>query len=104
MIIQNMAKCKKCGDEIFSKNKHDFVSCKCGSISVDGGMEYIRRVGNPENIEDMSYSLKDEIVTEMKDAITWSRDNNRNDLGIVLAICRVLKKHNRLITNEILEN
>lgn len=35
-------KCKKCGDIIQSMHRHDFVSCKCGQIFIDGGGEYTR--------------------------------------------------------------
>jgi Zn finger protein HypA/HybF involved in hydrogenase expression len=42
-ILKNKAKCRKCNDIIESKHRHDFVTCKCGAISVDGGTDYIRR-------------------------------------------------------------
>lgn len=42
-IIRNMAKCLVCGDIIESNFTHDFVTCKCGALSVDGGHDYIRR-------------------------------------------------------------
>ena len=42
-IKRNAAKCGECGDEIESKYRHDFVTCKCGAISVDGGLDYLRR-------------------------------------------------------------
>lgn len=41
-IIRNSARCKACGDEIESKHRHDFRSCKCGAIFVDGGRDYLR--------------------------------------------------------------
>lgn len=54
-IIRNSAKCKKCGDEIVSKHRHDYVRCKCGEIAVDGGQDYLRRSArNLENYEDTS--------------------------------------------------
>jgi len=53
-IIKNAAKCLKCGDVIESKYRHDFVECSCGAIFVDGGHDYFRRGGNPEDIEDLS--------------------------------------------------
>jgi len=53
-IIRNSAKCKKCGDEIESTYCHDFKSCKCGAISVDGGRDYIRWVGDLDSFEDTS--------------------------------------------------
>lgn len=42
-IIKNAAKCNICGDVIKSKHTHDFKTCKCGTISVDGGHEYLKR-------------------------------------------------------------
>jgi hypothetical protein len=52
-LTRNAAQCKKCGDLIVSKHRHDFVKCKCGAIAVDGGLSYIRRLGNPEDMIDM---------------------------------------------------
>jgi len=60
-IVRNMAKCDKCGDIIESKYRHDFVWCKCGSIAVDGGHEYLRRIGDPEIFIDMSIIEKEEV-------------------------------------------
>lgn len=42
-IIRNAARCKKCGDVIESKHRHDFVTCSCGALSVDGGKDYLKR-------------------------------------------------------------
>ena len=44
-LIRNRCKCKKCGDIIESKSVHDYVRCKCGAISTDGGLDYIHRSG-----------------------------------------------------------
>ena len=41
--IKNIAKCLLCGDIIESKHRHDFVTCKCGNLSVDGGQDYWKR-------------------------------------------------------------
>ena len=49
---RNRARCKKCGDVIESKHVHDFVTCKCGSISVDGGPSYKRRLFPAQPKED----------------------------------------------------
>ena len=35
--------CCKCGEIIESKYRHDYQTCKCGSCSVDGGHDYLRR-------------------------------------------------------------
>lgn len=41
-IIHNRAQCRLCGDIIESMSKHDWVSCRCGEIFVDGGRDYCR--------------------------------------------------------------
>ena len=42
-ILRNRIKCNTCGDIIESTYTHDFVSCSCGRVSVDGGKDYLRR-------------------------------------------------------------
>lgn len=54
MIVSNSATCRKCKDFIFSRHRHDYVTCKCGAIAVDGGQEYIRRVGDHADFIDSS--------------------------------------------------
>ena len=54
-IIKNQVKCLKCGDIIESKNRHDFVTCSCGNVSVDGGKDYLRRTfHNKDDYEELS--------------------------------------------------
>ena len=53
-ILVNKIQCKKCKDIIESKNVHDFKWCTCKSIAVDGGLEYLRRIGNLEDIIELS--------------------------------------------------
>lgn len=52
-LIKNAAQCAKCQDIIVSKHRHDFVTCKCESISIDGGLAYRRAVGNLEDFIDL---------------------------------------------------
>lgn len=53
-ILINKIQCKKCKDIIESKYVHDFKWCVCRNIAVDGGLEYLRRVGNLEDIIELS--------------------------------------------------
>ena len=53
-ILVNKIQCKKCNDIIGSKHVHDFKWCTCKSIAVDGGLEYLRRVGKLEDIIELS--------------------------------------------------
>ena len=45
-LIINKAICNECKDEIQSRHRHDFVVCSCGEVSVDGGIDYLRRLGS----------------------------------------------------------
>lgn len=66
-IIKNRARCKNCKDIIESKYLHDFKSCKCGAISVDGGREYLRRSAiNLNDIEELSVVIYDYTNSESK--------------------------------------
>ena len=42
-IIKNQAQCLKCGDLIESTHVHDYRTCNCGNLSVDGGEYYLKR-------------------------------------------------------------
>lgn len=42
-IVRNAIKCNSCGDVIESTYRHDYKSCSCGRVSVDGGLDYLRR-------------------------------------------------------------
>ena len=54
-------KCKLCGDVIQSLHRHDWKMCKCKSIFVDGGGDYLR-TGWPDgkSREDCIEALKEE--------------------------------------------
>ena len=53
-IRVNKIKCRKCGNIIESTSVHDFKSCSCGACAVDGGTEYLRRLGEPEDWGELS--------------------------------------------------
>lgn len=54
MIVRNAVRCRKCGDIIESTSRHDFKWCACGTVAVDGGLDYLRRLtGSPSvSVED----------------------------------------------------
>ena len=65
-IIKNSIKCNLCGDIIVSKHTHDFVSCKCGRCSVDGGNSYLRR-SYTNSMDDFTELSEFEEVEETKE-------------------------------------
>ena len=52
-LIKNKWKCLKCNDIVESKHRHDYVTCKCGKSSCDGGTSYIRLIGDLDVMQDM---------------------------------------------------
>jgi hypothetical protein len=59
-LLINRAQCLKCADIIESLSVHDFVSCVCGAIFVDGGREY-QRYGADEWAHFIDMSVYEEI-------------------------------------------
>ena len=58
-----LLKCKKCGDIIYSKSRHDFVLCQCESVAVDGGNDYFKISGNENDYEILSI---DQLIEKAK--------------------------------------
>lgn len=40
--------CNKCGDEIYSRSTHDYRSCSCHAIAIDGGRDYTKISFTPD--------------------------------------------------------
>jgi hypothetical protein len=97
MIIQNAVTCLGCGDFIVSKHRHDFVTCTCGAVSVDGGQSYLRRVGDFGNAIDLSWSLPDNIYNDCAEAVQNAMDSGRNKFGIANAVMRILREYERIV-------
>lgn len=74
-IIRNVARCKKCGDVIESTYRNEFVSCTCGDIYVDGGLDYIRRGGIMKNIEEFSVFDEMERIKNLLEKNSYQLDN-----------------------------
>ena len=52
-LLRNAVRCLQCRDVIESRHSHDYVSCSCGNIAVDGGPSYERIAGS--GLDDASY-------------------------------------------------
>jgi hypothetical protein len=75
--MKNRAKCKLCNDILESFHRYDYVTCKCGEISIDGGKDYLQC-----SAKDWKNFLRvddegNEIVVTVKDD---TQSNNRNDV------------------------
>ena len=88
MILSNQARCLRCGDEPWSAHRHDFRHCECGAMAVDGGMDYMRRLGNPQDINEMSIVITNEEYEALVEAV---EDKTKNTLGKICNLARVLR-------------
>lgn len=91
-IVSNQVRCLICNEEPFSAHRHDYQSCKCGNVSVDGGMSYLRRsIKELDKAEDMSIILPDKAISDCIAALDWAEETGRNKYGTVFAIMRALR-------------
>ena len=97
MIIENTVVCLSCGDKIVSKHRHDFVTCTCGAVSVDGGQSYLRRVGDFGNAMDLSWSLPDDVYEQCAEAAQVAADTGSNKFGIANAVMRTLRERGHIV-------
>lgn len=61
-MFKNKGKCKLCGDIIESKYRHDFVTCNCGALSLDGGLAYRRILWRSGELSDIMEDIQEEIT------------------------------------------
>lgn len=73
IIVKNAIRCKHCGDIIESTYHHDFKFCSCHRCAVDGGLDYLRRCGGPDDWEDISEFKEVEVTPKYKvgDTVTF---------------------------------
>ena len=76
------------------------MSCTCGAISVDGGQEYLRRVGAIRECSDLSWELPDELYNACAQAVEDAINTNRNKFGIANAVMRKLREAHRVIAED----
>ena len=39
-------------------NTNDYKKCSCGAVAVDGGKDYLKRIGSEEDYEELSITKK----------------------------------------------
>jgi hypothetical protein len=58
LVYRNSVRCNHCGDEIVSAYRHDFVTCSCEAVFVDGGSTYRRIGGSPADYTDTAILIQ----------------------------------------------
>ncbi len=74
-------RCDKCHDTIYSRAVHDYRSCSCGDIAIDGGFDYTRTIFKTEapKLIELDLDVSKQILYE-----DW---NNKKDVyGLIKSI------------------
>jgi len=82
------AQCPKCKDWLFSRARHDFRGCKCGTLRIDGGLEYERLIGY---IKFKDLKTRSVLVSETKQEI-YDDWNKRDDVLQTLSDLTVVEE------------
>jgi hypothetical protein len=86
-VIVTSLKCPKCGDVIYSRAHHDFHSCTCGAVSIDGGFDYTRYMGLPEIFAQLKLEPLEVDSTKQELFDDWNKRIDK--LGRILAVNNV---------------
>jgi hypothetical protein len=65
MITVTGIQCLRCRTILVSRADHDYRTCPCGAVSVDGGRAYLRVRGNPEDVRDVTIDLPLEVERDL---------------------------------------
>ena len=90
--------CKKCEDFVFSFYRHDFQFCKCGACGLDGGMDYNRMIGNPEDRIVVESDIET-VIGDIRKKMSWTQNYDKWNERLKTPITRKL---NKLKTDHIL--
>jgi hypothetical protein len=66
-IKSNKIQCNFCKDIIESTFRHDFVTCSCGKVAIDGGKDYLRRCYENSRDEYTELSETYEIIDHIEE-------------------------------------
>lgn len=75
MIVYNAVECLECGDILHSKHRHDFQVCKCGKTGCDGGLDYLKRMGNSYKDLSLNSDSDHELIREKA---KWGRNYDKD--------------------------
>lgn len=88
-IMCNQVECLACGDKPFSRHRHDFTSCKCGKVAVDGGQSYLRRAGG-RDYRELSIVWPEKLSEALTEAFD-SQGGGYTSYGFTCLVARVIR-------------
>lgn len=92
-IIKNSAQCLLCGEILVSESKHDFKTCKCGNLSVDGGNDYIRRCWGSDINTVLELSEGEQLKMSNEEYLALGEDESKYPKGTPIEIRKRLSDY-----------
>lgn len=78
----NAVLCLRCGTVAASYHRHDFRTCLCGEVAVDGGFDYWRSLGDPKDMRRLNWYEKIEDLKSVEpDGLPDSGSSQSLELG-----------------------
>ena len=68
--------CNDCRDIIYSRARHDFRWCTCKNCAIDGGLDYLRVIGD-------GYKMKSLVIESTKEELYNDWNNSKDLFGLV---------------------
>jgi len=94
--MRNRAKCKLCNEIIESFHATDYVTCKCGEISIDGGLDSLKaRANNWFNF----FRVDDEgneVVVKFKESSDENKKDKPNKKEMISMLKDMIKSYENL--------
>lgn len=53
-LRRNAARCRLCATVVETRHRHELQVCSCGAVGVDGGLDYLRRLGRAADREELN--------------------------------------------------
>jgi len=79
ILLLNQAQCNNCFDIITSRSTHDYVSCSCGDLSVDGGTSYTKRNFGDKGYSELSVYADEDDIAKIREYFTWASYGPQGD-------------------------
>lgn len=79
-IKRNRVQCLICNEIIESTYTHDYVTCSCGNVSVDGGYDYLKRAA--KDISSFLEMAETEPVEEIDTSIPEEKSETYNYIKV----------------------
>lgn len=86
-LLRSQLRCPKCHDLISSIHRHDFRTCECGALSLDGGRDYLRVMASDEV---MALMTDDEERAKIDCSISISGEHNTASAAVALKVYKAL--------------